>query len=149
MATIKTKDNNGEWGISGKAVVFEKLVGEFKVAYIEAPDKYSYDLSQYIDPHDDFIFLFRSTLNSSLTINGGELCVLYKINGEVKMKLWNTNLASLNWWNTKDNTSIDNIFKGEWNFEGTWDNDARTITFPSYGSHTYGILLYAGLGEEA
>lgn len=149
MATIKTRDNNGEWGISGKAVVFEKLVGEFRVAYIEAPDKYSYDLSQYVDPHDDFMFFFKSTLNSNVTAQGGELFVLYKVNGEIYKGHWNTNVGSMGWWNWIGEVTLSDLFPDGWNFEGTWDNDARTITFPGTGSHTYGILLYAGLGEEA
>lgn len=155
MATIKTKNSNGEWTVSGKATVFEKMVGQFKVGLVQkTPDAYAYDLSQYIEPHDDFIFVFRSTLNHPASARGGGTYVLYKIDGELVKASWSS--ADTGWWDTTANTTISNLFGSYtgstgnvWSyFDGVWDNDARTLTFPDSGAHTYGILFYAGLGEE-
>lgn len=42
---------------------------------------------------------------------------------------------------------ITDLFANSWQFEGTWDNDACTLTFTKTGASTYGTLLYIGVKE--
>lgn len=150
MGIIKAKNNNGEWVnvASAEATsITNEFIGDLKSVVIKAKDAYTFDLSAYIQPESKFLFFFKSTTNSSTQYSGGEMFVLEKIGETARKASWNQNEADMGWWNTASDPELKDLFPDDWLFEGTWDNDARILTFPKTGASTYGILLYCDVKE--
>lgn len=148
MGVIKAKNSAGEWVNVASAeatTITNEIVGELKTAVITAKDAYTFDLSDYVAPGDNFIFFFKSTTNSS--VSAGELCVLEKIGETVRKAHWNTNMVGMGWWSSKNDVVMTDLFPDDWNFEGTWDDATCTLTFPTYGASSYGLLLYTDVKE--
>ena len=61
MSVIKAKNSAGEWVNVASAeatTITNELAGIMKVAYINSADQVSYDLSEYVQPNDNFILFF-------------------------------------------------------------------------------------------
>lgn len=63
MASMKVKNSAGEWVNVANAEnttinVTNELAGIMKIAYIQRVDQVSYDLSEYVQPNDNFILFF-------------------------------------------------------------------------------------------
>lgn len=147
MATIKTKDSKGQWVDVAVVENTDITMGDLRMAVIEATDAYTYDLSPYVEPDSNFLFFFKSTTNSTVPQSGGEMYVLEKIGETARKASWNSNTNSMGWWTSAIDVVLEDLFPNNWKFEGTWDNDARILTFPTTGASTYGILLYTGIKE--
>lgn len=150
MATLKAKNAAGEWVEVSSAeatTITNEIVGELKTAVIKAKDAYTFDLSDYVSPEDNFLLFFKSTTNSTIAAQGGELFVLEKIGETARKAYWSTNLAQMGWWTWVGDVLLTDLFPDGWKFEGTWDDAACTLTFPETGASTYGILLYTGVKE--
>lgn len=144
MATMKVKNSAGEWVTASNA----GLMGDMKVEVVRATDKYTFDLSQYVRKNSNFLFFFKNITNTSSPQSGGDLYVLEKIGATARKAYWNTNVAGMGWWDHISHVELTDLFPDGWKMEGTWDDEALTITFPAYGASTYGLLIYSDVNAE-
>ena len=150
MGVIKAKNSAGEWVNVASAeatTIHNELIGDLKMAVVTAKDAYTFDLSQYVEPDSNFLFFFKSTTNSTISAQGGEMYVLEKIGETARKAYWNTNMSQMGWWTYVGDVTLTDLFPNDWKFEGTWNNDARTLTFPKTGASSYGLLLYCDVKE--
>ena len=150
MATLKAKNNVGEWETVADVSAVEvtnQLVGDLKSATIRLNSNHVYDLSPYVGPESNFLFFFKSTTNSSSVFAGGELYVLDKIEETARKAYWEDTLTNMGWFNSANHLNTKVLFPDGWKFEGTWDNEACTLSFPESGAHDYGLLLYCDIKE--
>lgn len=146
MPIIKAKDANGTWMPVANATSLHITNGSnglMAVTTVRAVDAYTFDLSEYVNPYDKFLFFFKSTTNSALAQQGGELFVLDGTGDTPRKAHWNTNVASMGWFNHPSSMSNSStLFPDDWQFEGEYDEATCLLTFEETGASTYGILFY-------
>lgn len=150
MGVIKAKNSAGEWvSVAGtQSTEITNFLGNLDSAIVKIKtNAYAYDLSQYIKSDDNFLLFFKCTTNSSISASGGGLFILEKVGDSVRKAQWNDNVSDMGWFNNANELGLSTLFKDGWLFDGTWDNDTCTLTFPTYGASSCAILLYAKVKE--
>lgn len=90
MATIKAKNNAGEWVDVAAGEAYEKKAASFKIIWVpKTKGEQSYDLSSYLLEDDDFILNFGCGFNSST----GVMCQW--VGSDNQLREFDTNVTAI------------------------------------------------------